>query len=57
MKKLILTGAVCVLLCGIALAYCYVDPTCSMNCQRRCFANDPSGNCIQYCNNVCQMCQ
>jgi len=41
---------------GVALAYCHVDPVCKMQCERQCFAQDFNGNCIQYCNNVCQMC-
>lgn len=67
MKKLIAVGSLLarcwlvnlfmvVVFSGIAWAYCHADPVCKMQCERECFASDIRGNCIQYCDNICQVC-
>lgn len=57
MKKLIAVAVLMAVFSGIAWAYCRIDPICSINCQKKCFVDDPSGDCIQYCQSACEVCQ
>lgn len=57
MKKLIAVAVLMAVFGGVAWAYCHVDPVCNIRCQRECFANDRGGDCIQYCNKACEICQ
>lgn len=54
--KTILIAVLIVLVAGIAFAFCYVDPTCKIQCERRCFSENPSGQCIQLCEKLCTQC-